>query len=61
TYLALNTGADGRTIALRGTAKDLAAELGLTHEALYRTLSTLQAEGIIARTKDAIILKMPSV
>ncbi|WP_167524595.1 MULTISPECIES: Crp/Fnr family transcriptional regulator [unclassified Mesorhizobium] len=61
TYLALNTGADGRTIALRGTAKALAAELGLTHEALYRTLSTLQAEGIIARTKDAIILKMPSV
>lgn len=60
-YLALNTGADRRTIALRGTVKDLAAELGLTHEALYRTLSTLEAEGTIARTKAAIILKTASV
>ena len=30
---ALNTGAHGRTVLLRGTLKDLAAELGLTHEA----------------------------
>ena len=28
-HLALNTGADGRTVTLRGTIKDLAAELGL--------------------------------
>jgi len=55
-YLALNTGADGRTIALRGTVKDLAAELGLTHEVLYRTLSTLEADGTLIRTKDRIIL-----
>ena len=29
--LALNTGADGRTITLQGTVKEFAAELGLTH------------------------------
>lgn len=37
--------------------KDLAAELGLTHEALYRTLRKLEAEGEIARAKDKIGLK----
>ncbi|GLS37451.1 hypothetical protein GCM10010869_30440 [Mesorhizobium tianshanense] len=56
-YLALNAGADGRTIALQGTVKDLAAQLGLTHEALYRTLGQLEAKGTIARTKDKIVLK----
>jgi CRP-like cAMP-binding protein len=56
-YLALNTGADGRTITLGGTVKDLASELGLTHEALYRTLRKLEAEGRIARGKDEIVLK----
>ena len=38
-YLALNVAANGQTVALSGTLKDLAAELGLTHEALYRTLA----------------------
>jgi len=60
TYLALNTGADDRTITLRGTVKDLAGELGLSHEALYRTLSKLEAEGAIARTTDKIVLKKTS-
>ena len=32
----------GRVFELRGTLKDLAAELGLTHEALYRTLAALE-------------------
>jgi CRP/FNR family transcriptional regulator, dissimilatory nitrate respiration regulator len=57
TYLTLNTGADGRTVALKGTVKDLAAELGFSHEALYRTLKKLEAEGTIARTTDKIILQ----
>jgi CRP-like cAMP-binding protein len=56
-YLALNTGADGLTVTLQGTIKDLAAELGLTHEALYRTLNKLEAAGKIARAKGKIILK----
>ena len=55
-FLALNTAADGRTVALRGTVKDLAAELGLTHEALYRTLAALEKTGEIRRTPGKITL-----
>lgn len=55
-YLALNAGADGRTVELRGTLKDLAAELGLTHEALYRTLAALERLGEIRRGKAKIAL-----
>jgi CRP-like cAMP-binding protein len=56
-FLALNAGADGRTVALRGTLKDLAAELGLTHEALYRALADLAAGGEIRRHKNKIVLR----
>jgi len=55
-YLVLNAGADGRTVALRGTLKELAAELGLTHEALYRTLAALERAGEIKRGKGRIVL-----
>ncbi len=48
--------ADGR-MPLDGSLKDLAALLGLTHETLYRTLSRLEREGIIARDAQAITLK----
>ncbi len=58
-YLALNTGADRQTVPLTGTVKDVAAELGLTHEALYRTLGKLEAEGAIARETNKIVLKKP--
>jgi CRP/FNR family transcriptional regulator, dissimilatory nitrate respiration regulator len=37
------------TYALRGSLKELALELGLTHESLYRTLAGLQHDGVIAR------------
>ncbi len=56
-FLALNVGADGRTVALRGTLKDLAAELGLTHEALYRTLTALEKAGDIRRAPGKITLR----
>lgn len=55
-FLALNVGADGRTIERPGTLKDLAAELGLTHEVLYRTLAALEDSGEIRRTGKAITL-----
>jgi len=55
-FLSLNAGADGRTVALTGTLKDLAAELGLTHEALYRTLAGLERAGEIKRGKGRIVL-----
>ena len=53
-FLALNVGADGRTVALSGTLKGLAADLGLTHEALYRTLAGMEANGEITRKKGII-------
>jgi CRP-like cAMP-binding protein len=53
-YLALNTGADGRTVALVGSLKGLASELGLTHEALYRTLAQMAANGEIDRGEGTI-------
>jgi CRP/FNR family transcriptional regulator, dissimilatory nitrate respiration regulator len=37
-----------------GTLKDTAAELGLTHEALYRALAVLERDGIIARGSAGI-------
>jgi len=55
-FLALNAGADGRSINLPGTLKDLAAELGLTHEALYRTLAKLEHSGEIKRRGSKITL-----
>jgi CRP/FNR family transcriptional regulator, dissimilatory nitrate respiration regulator len=54
-YLALNVGSDGRTVALQGTLKELAAELGLSHEALYRTLARMVAEGEIKRLDGKIV------
>jgi CRP-like cAMP-binding protein len=53
-YLALNVSADGHTVELPGTAKDFAAELGLTHEALYRALADMVADGEIERLKGSI-------
>ena len=55
-FLALNVGRDGRTIALPGTVKELAADLGLTHEALYRTLARMAADGEIERKRGIIRL-----
>jgi len=59
-HVALCAGADGRTMALEGTLVDLAAEIGLTPEALYRTLAALEREGAVGRTRGAIALRKPS-
>jgi CRP-like cAMP-binding protein len=55
-YLTLNAKTNGRVFELRGTLKDLAAELGLTHEALYRTLAALERSGEIRRNHNKITL-----
>ena len=54
-YLALNAAPDGR-IALSGTIKELAGDLGLSHEALYRTLAAMQRDGEIERVRGKITL-----
>jgi CRP-like cAMP-binding protein len=55
-YLALNMPAGGKTMVLPGTVKDLAQHLGLTHEALYRTLAAMQQDGEIKRSGRKITL-----
>ncbi len=55
-WLRVNAGADGRTIVIAGTLKDVAAELGLTHEALYRNLAALERLGEIKRRRGSIVL-----
>ena len=56
-FLAVNRGPDSQTLRLDGTLKDLADDLGITHESLYRTLAQLANEGVIERTPNSIILK----
>ena len=55
-YLSANADATGRQVTLPGTLKDLAAELGLSHEALYRTLAAMQRSGALRREKGLIVL-----
>jgi CRP/FNR family transcriptional regulator, dissimilatory nitrate respiration regulator len=59
-YLAVSADADG-TVVLPGTVKALADELGLTHEALYRTLSEMEADDEIERLTGKIRLVPQSV
>ncbi len=55
-FLILNLGQDGRSVQLAGTLKELAAELGLTHEVLYRTLARMAEDGEIERSGSSIVL-----
>ena len=55
-YFAVNLGPDGRSVALPGSLKEFAAHLGLTHEALYRTLAKMQKDAEIQRDKGKIRL-----
>lgn len=59
-HLTLNVGSDGRTMPLHGTLMELASELGLSHEALYRALAALEAVGTIQRLPGKIVLRKPS-
>ncbi len=56
-YLRLLDRHSGHRVAIEGPLQDLAAEIGLTREALYRTLAVLEAEGALTRTKGGIVLK----
>ena len=56
-YLDLNAEPDGRTVNLRSQLQDIASELGLTREALYRTLAGLERAGAIERAGARILLK----
>lgn len=58
-HLELHADAEG-VFPLPGTYKNLAHVLGLTHEALYRTLATMEREGEIRRgDKQIRLIKTP--
>ena len=56
-YLRLRAGVHGCSIAVEGQLQDIAAEIGITRESLYRTLAALENEGHLTRTETAILLK----
>lgn len=56
-YLVFAANADTRTVVLDGILMDLASEIGLSHETLYRTLATLVRDGVIKRTHSSIVLQ----
>ena len=58
-YLDFNVGPDGCTVNLPGQLQDVAGELGLTREAFYRTLASLERAGAIERAAHHIVLKKP--
>jgi CRP-like cAMP-binding protein len=55
-YLDLHAGAEG-SVGLKGALQDIASELGLTREAFYRTLASLEHAGALERSGDRIVLK----
>jgi CRP/FNR family transcriptional regulator, dissimilatory nitrate respiration regulator len=56
-YVRLRAANHGRSISIEGQLQDIAAEIGITREAMYRTLAALEAEGLLTRTETVIMLK----
>ena len=48
-YLHTEGSGPRREVTLAGSLKDLAREVGLTHESLYRTLAALEKQGLVRR------------
>jgi len=44
-------------VTLKGELQDVASELGLTREAFYRTIASLERAGAIKRSSARIVLK----
>jgi CRP-like cAMP-binding protein len=56
-YFRLSAGLEGRSVAIEGRLQDIAAEVGISREALYRTLAALETDGSISRTETEIVLR----
>jgi CRP/FNR family transcriptional regulator, dissimilatory nitrate respiration regulator len=56
-HLSLLASEAGDIVRIEGTLKDLAAVLGLAHEALYRALAELERDGLIQRQGSVVRLK----
>lgn len=50
----VRTGGDGQVLRIDGGLKSLAGELGVTHEALYRSVARLESEGRLRREADPL-------
>ncbi len=59
--LALHAGPEDGAVRLAGPLVDFAAEIGLSHEALYRTLAALERAGRIERNGGGIRLIQPGL
>ena len=44
------------TLTLQSDFKSLASEIGVTHEALYRTISVLEKDGTLIKTLNSLQL-----
>lgn len=60
-YLRLRAGLHGRSVAIEGQLQDIAAEIGMSREALYRTLAALEAERSVTREGSAIALRKSDI
>ena len=56
-HLIETEGKDGQ-FPIPSGLKTLAGELGVTHEALYRTIAALQSEGLLIKENARLILKL---
>jgi CRP-like cAMP-binding protein len=56
-YFDFHADLDGGVVNLRSQLQDIAGELGLSREAFYRTLASLEREGAIERAGSRILLK----
>ena len=56
-YLRTEGSGPRHEVTLAGSLKDLARELGLTHESLYRTLARLEQEGLVRREGPHLSLR----
>jgi CRP/FNR family transcriptional regulator, dissimilatory nitrate respiration regulator len=55
-YIDLHAATDG-TVMVKGNLQDVAGELGLTREAFYRTIASLERVGAIKRSGTRTVLK----
>ena len=56
-FLEMNAEEDGRTFIIRGDLQDIAAEIRLPREALYRGLARLACKGLIRREAGRIWIR----
>lgn len=56
-YFRLHMPAVGDVVHVKGTWKQIAGEIGLTHEALYRALARLERDGIIERSDRKVTIR----